>query len=79
MRTGTVDGTGAPLVPGWDDPAAAVDVTSSTFTGGGVTNLPVIRVVASVPFQPVMPGLMNFAGLEDITIESAHEQAYLGS
>ncbi len=76
VRTGTLDGTGALLVSGWRKPAAGLEITVFGFDAGGAT-VPVIRLAATVPFDPMMPGMTGFVGIKDFTIRLSHEQAYL--
>lgn len=78
VKTGDVDGTSAYLAPGWAETTSSVSITSTLFNSTGVVNLPVIRVQASVPYMPIIPGLLTFAGLSNLTIEATHEQAFLG-
>ncbi len=78
VKTGTTDASTPNLVPGWGDGSSSVGVTSTSFTGGGVTNLPVVRLTADVPYQPIVPGLMSFFGMDGIRMTMAHEQAHLG-
>lgn len=78
IKTGTLDGTGPLLASAWSRPGADVDIDdSATFALGGIA-LPVIRVTATVPFDPILPGLLSFVGLGDYTITLSHEQAYVG-
>ena len=77
IKTGTIDGSGALLVSGWSKAAASLEITSADFVTGD-TSVAVIRVTASVPFDPILPGLAGFVGLDDFTIGAVHEQAYVG-
>ena len=77
VRTGTLDGSGPLLVSGWESAGASLQITSTSFAVGEVS-VPVIRFAASVPFDPLLPGLFGFVGLGDFTIASSHEQAYIG-
>ena len=76
-RTGTPDGSGPMLAPGWADTASNLAITSHDFAVGGTT-VPVIRLVASVPFTPMFPGLTSWLGVGGFTINLSHEQAYVG-
>ena len=80
VKYGNTAGTGSFLVDGWTEAGAvvAIDVVR-TYTGGGVTGLDVIRVIATVPYTPLMPGLFAFAGLSSFDIQVDHEQAYIGN
>lgn len=75
-KTGTIDGSGDVLVSGWSLSEASLIVSEATFDLDG-TNIPVIRLNASVPFDPIMPGVMSFFGLNDYTINLSHEQAFI--
>ena len=75
-KTGTIDGSGAVLVSGWSLSDASLSVSEVTYNLDG-TNIPVIRLNASVPFDPIVPGLMDFFGLEGYRINLSHEQAFI--
>jgi Flp pilus assembly pilin Flp len=85
VKTGTFDGAGPYLVPGWAEPGASFSMPApATFTlDAGTTKeqeFPIYRVSASVPFEPLFPSLMTFFGLGDtFTIQMTHEQAYVGT
>ncbi|MBL6935016.1 MAG: pilus assembly protein [Alphaproteobacteria bacterium] len=76
-KTGTLDGSGGFLASAWADGAATLDLTTTTFTVDTET-IPVYRMDASVPFDPMFPDMMSWLGLGDITITLNHEQAYVG-
>jgi len=76
-RTGTVDGSGVSLVSGWDKPGASVTITSTGYNLDG-TIIPVIKVDAAVPLDPLVPELLSLVGLQTFTINLSHEQAYVG-
>lgn len=78
VRTGTVDGSGALLVPGFAKTGASVTLTLGSHDPG-TGAVPIIRLTARVPYDPILTGLMTFVGLGDTTIEASHEQAYLGT
>ena len=77
LKTGTIDGSGALLVSGWGAAGAGYTITTSSYDLSGVP-IPVIRMEANVPLDPLVPELMTFVGLADFTISLAHEQAYVG-
>ena len=80
VKYGNTTGTAPYLVDGWSDAGATVVVdVVRTYTGGGVSGLDVIRVVATVPYTPLIPGLFTFAGLNSFNIVVDHEQAYIGN
>ena len=79
VKTGTLDGSGPYLVSGWADAAADLNIDDTlTFPVDATTTIPVVRVTATVPFDPLMPGMLAFVGLGDVNIELSHEQAYVG-
>jgi hypothetical protein len=77
LKTGTADGSGAFLVSGWADAGAGHTITSTNFDLEG-TAIPVIRIEASVPFDPIVPGLASMVGLGGFTISLNHEQPHVG-
>lgn len=77
LKTGTADGSGPVLVSGWGKAGASVTVTTSGFSIDGVI-IPVIKVEASVPLDPLVPELLSMVGLSTFTINLSHEQAYVG-
>jgi Flp pilus assembly pilin Flp len=82
IQTGGTDGSGPFLVDGWGDGAATItiDDSSTVFNDvSGVVDLPVIIITVSVPFDPLMPGLMSNFGFNNLKVSVTHEQAYLGS
>ncbi len=79
VKTGTLDGSGPYLVSGWADVTAGLNIDDSlTFAVDATTTIPVVRVTATVPFDPLMPGMLALVGLGDVTIQLSHEQAYVG-
>jgi Flp pilus assembly pilin Flp len=77
VRTGTPDGTGDFIVPGWAEAGASILVQTFTATVGGVDH-EVIRLTATVPFVPITPALVEMFGLGDLQILSSHEQTHMG-
>ena len=77
VKTGTSDGSGDFVVPGWSDGASSLAVTTSTYSAGG-NSYEVIKVVASVPYKALFSGLLHTYGFMSITMNAAHEQAYVG-
>ncbi len=79
VKTGTLDGSGAYLVSGWADVDADLNIDDTlTFPIDATTPIPVVRVTATVPFDPLMPGMLAFVGLNELNIELSHEQAFVG-
>ena len=77
-KTGTLDGSGALLVPGWADAGALLNVTYSSFDPGSGDNQ-IIHMQAQVPYQPILSGLISWSGLDAPTLEASHEQAHVGT
>ena len=77
VKTGNPDGTGDYLVSGFADASASVSVTSLSYDLDG-TSLPVIKVSAQVPFDPLFPVLFSLFDPSLFTIRLSHEQAYIG-
>lgn len=83
-RTGTVDGSGDPLVPGWTDNSsvtvsiACVSKTSGSVTFGGrydgQTSIPVVTVAAAAPYGMLFGGL--FGGMTIDTVSVSNEEAW---
>ncbi len=79
VKTGTLDGSGPYLVSGWADVDANLNIDDTiTFSVDATTTIPVVRLIATVPVDPLMPGMLPLVGLGDITIQLSHEQAYVG-
>ncbi len=85
VRTGGQSGLDEPVVPGWADAAASLVIDASLVHVFSATNataidvsIPVVRLTAAVPYQPLLPGLLAFVKLNDIVIRLSHEQAYVG-
>lgn len=76
-RTGTLDGSGAYLVSGWGREGASVSLTTGTYRMDEL-DVPVIRISATVPFDPMMPGVAGIVGIRDGRIVLEHEQAHVG-
>ena len=77
VKTATLDGSGPLLVSGWAAAGAGLTITTGSFSVGEAT-FPVIRFAASVPFDPILPGLVSFVGLDSQAMSLSHEQAYVG-
>jgi Flp pilus assembly protein TadG len=85
VKTGTENGTGSYMVPGWAKATATLTIDTTkkyVFTPAAATPLDtdveVVVLTAAVPYQPLLPGLMGFVGLGDIVFQLTHEQAYVG-
>ena len=80
-RTGTLDGTGDPLVPNWTDNAtvtvslACVDTTGGARSGryAGYGNIPTVSITAAAPHSALFGDLV---GLDLSTITVSNAQAW---
>jgi Flp pilus assembly protein TadG len=78
VEHGNSDGSGAFLAPGWKSSNAKITIdTNQTVDLDGLA-VPVVRIQVSVPYQPFLPGLLDFAGIGNLTIVASHEQAFIG-
>ena len=75
VKTGDPAGGKDFLVPGWAKGGANFTVKTVSFDLEGMP-LPVVQAVASVPFVPMLPGMLPFP---TFNIELRHEQAYIGN
>lgn len=75
IKTGDPAGVAPPLATGSTKAVANLTITNTGSFSMGSTQLPVIRLSAEVPFDPLLPG---FFGLDGFKIKLFHEQAYLG-
>lgn len=75
VRTGSVSG-GANLMEGWSDGAASLSITTQTYNLDGET-VPYVRVSASVPYVPMMQGLLDFLGFNDFIMSAEHEEVFI--
>ena len=68
----------------WSTGTITVDTLVVADAGGSGTDVCMVTIEGSVPFRPLVPGLLNLFALLDIdiaaiTIRSTHEQAVIGS
>ncbi|PIW27879.1 MAG: hypothetical protein COW30_09295 [Rhodospirillales bacterium CG15_BIG_FIL_POST_REV_8_21_14_020_66_15] len=75
-KTGTLDGSGDPIVPGWTKPSADLKFTPLIYKVGG-RDVPVIRLTAAVPYVPIFPVVTKYLGFEAYTIRLQQEQAHV--
>ena len=78
VKTGTPSASGDFLVTGWGKSGAVLQVTTRSFVVDG-NAVPVFHLDATVPFDPIVPSLVDWLGLSRFTISLSHEQAYLGT
>lgn len=80
-RTGAIDGTAAPLLPGWSDNTSVtislgcVSKTSgsTTFAGRyeGETAIPTVKVTAAAPYGMLFGGLFGNLAINAVTVSNA--------
>ncbi len=86
VKRGTTDSSAPYLVEGWHEAGATYQLLVSDFAIGTET-VPVVRVAATVPFEPLMPGLANLIRIllnqagadlgESWTIRVSHDQSQI--
>ena len=54
-----------------------MDLTGTYIVDG--IPVPIIKLTADIPFDPLLPGLLEVAGFENFRIQMSHEQAYVGN
>ena len=81
VRTGTNDGSGTYLAPALGDPAVdscpgiCIDTKFETTAGSTFT---VIELTATVPYDELLPGMLSFFGLSQLSVTMSHEQVHIG-
>lgn len=78
-RTGTPDGSGAPLVAGWtDDASVDVQITCVENSGGALagryedySTIPTVKVIADAPYGALFGGLFPGLTLTSVAVENA--------
>ena len=84
VMKGNTAGTGDYLVAGWADGDADLSISTSLYDISAANEAPdaedvdVVTLTASVPYQSLMPGLLDMVGLSGFTIQLSHEQSYVG-
>ncbi len=57
-----------------------ITVDTRTGTEGATTvKVKVIKLRATVPYDPILEGALSLIGLSDLTMDANHEQAWIGS
>lgn len=74
VKTGDPTGTSSYLASGWSKAGASVQVQELSFDVAG-SPLPVVRISATVPYDPILPGLIPVPAFN---IELSHDQAFVG-
>ncbi len=77
VKTGNIQGAAHYLVPGWSDSGSNLAITPLTFDVDG-TALQMVRLTATVPYMPLVPGFTMVFGLNNYIMQFSHEQAYIG-
>jgi Flp pilus assembly protein TadG len=77
-KYGNKAGTGGYLVSGWGEAGADLSMTPRSVTVGTNT-VYVYTLTATVPFDPILPGLTAWLGFDNFNIEATLEQAYIGN
>lgn len=77
VKTGDPAGGQAVRLSGWSDGSASFTISTRTYAAGG-EDVELIKVEASVPYQPLVPGLLSGLGFSGLRMRAAHEQAHLG-
>ena len=78
VKTGQTADAGTYILNGWAAGDAALTPTTRTFTTDGQT-VDVRRLNASVPYSPLLPGLLGSMGIGDMRLTASHEQVRIGS
>ena len=78
VRTGDPAGQQPVRISGWSDASANLAVTTRTHDANG-RSVELIRLEASVPYEPLMAGFLSGLGFSDLRMRAAHEQAHVGS
>ncbi len=79
VRTGDPTGAAAVLASGWSLPGASIEIDASASFDTGAGIVPLIRIEATVPFDPLMPRVMTYLGLGNYSFSSRHLQPYVGN
>jgi len=81
VKTGDKDGSGALLLGGWAGCSGclAIGVLNRSVTeNGSIVTVDVIELVATVPYEPVVPGALPLIGLNGLQLSFQHEQVHFG-
>jgi Flp pilus assembly protein TadG len=83
VRTGTTDCVAVDcyLTPGWGEVGAKVDppVFTQETLPDGTTTVSVIKLTATVPYDELLPGILGFFGLGELSLTMSHEQVHIGA
>lgn len=77
VKTGNLQGAQPYIVPGWAEASASFSITPRTYDVAGST-LQMVRLNATVPYMPLVPGLAMVWGLNNYTMSFSHDQAFIG-
>ncbi|MBM3491232.1 MAG: hypothetical protein FJX68_12450 [Alphaproteobacteria bacterium] len=78
VKTGQTAAGGTYLLNGWTDGGASLTPKFRTYTTDGQT-VDILRLEASVPYAPLLPGLLDGMGITKMTLTATHEQVRIGS
>ena len=76
VKTGNPDGLGELLAESWAAEGAHVDVLMRQEILP-TTTIQVVRLEATVPYEPIFAGVAGTLGLDNLEIRAAHEQAHV--
>ncbi len=79
VRTGDPTGASAVLASGWLRPGATLRIDTAETYDTGAALVPIVTIEATVPFDPLMPGVMRYLGLGDYSFRAHHQQPYVGN
>jgi Flp pilus assembly pilin Flp len=77
VKTGAPVSGGDFLTTAWLQPGGSVTIQTLEYSLDEVV-IPVVRVNATVPFDPIIPGLAAFFDTSAFQFSLTHEQAYIG-
>ena len=72
VKYGNTDGEGDYVIPGWSDEEATATVSTSLYDLNG-TDVPVVTITVSVPYEPSIPSLDLINGFTGFTFDFSHE------
>ncbi len=82
VKTGDTAGSGNLLLAGWNGCSNCLDISviNRTVTENSTdANVNVIKLKATVPYVPVVPGALGLVGFGNLRMQLSHEQAFIGS
>ena len=82
IKTGNKEGTGDPVLAGWNGCSGCLIITiinRNVSLNGNSTSVNVIQLEATVPYDPVVSGALSLIGFDDLRIQFRHEQVHLST